>query len=126
MDKSSLALTLASVAKTKQMANGEYEIVTGAKINSRNPIVLYLTERDGEYYFSDNKNTLKYMSQVYELKSPDVKNCISAVVKIYGYAISSGEILAPIKSEAKLVETYFNTIMCIGQLANMYAFFDKP
>ena len=66
------------------------------------------------------------MNTLYELKAPDVKNCISAVVKIYGFSIVSGELLATIRSEEGIKELLYNYIICIGQLANMYAFFDKP
>ena len=87
---------------------------------------MYLVEDAGTLKFSDKKNTLKFMNTLYELKSPDVKNCIAAVVKIYGFSIVSGELFATIRSEESIKETFYNFIICIGQLVNMYAFFDKP
>ena len=126
MDLSSLATKIGKIAKVNEISQNEYEIITGAKITPKTPITLYLSEKNGSFFFCDHKNTLKYMSQIYELKSIDVKNCISSVIKIYGYNITSGEIFANIKSESALLETYYNFIICIGQLANMYAFFDKP
>lgn len=126
MDIVSIANKLGKIATVKNIGVNEYEIVTGAKINSRNPIKIYLVDEDGVLKLSDKKNTLKFMNTLYELKSPDVKNCISAVVKIYGFSIVSGELFATIRSEEGIKELLYNYIICVGQLANMYAFFDKP
>lgn len=125
MDIVNIAAKLENIATVKNIGKNEYEIVTGAKIDSKTPIIINLIQENNKIKFSDKKNTLKYMNQVYELKSLDVKNCISAVIKIYGFSIVSGELLAIIPSEAKLKEVFYNYIICIGQLANMYAFFDK-
>lgn len=125
MDIVNIAAKLGNMATVKSIGKNEYEIVTGAKIDSKTPIIINLIQENDKIKFSDKKNTLKYMNQVYELKSLDVKNCISAVIKIYGFSIVSGELLATIPSEAKLKEVFYNYIICIGQLANMYAFFDK-
>ena len=126
MELSVLATKIGKLAKVNQLSKNEYEIITGAKINQNTNIVLYLSENNGNFYLSDHKSTLKFMAQMYELKSIDVKNCISSVIKIYGYNIISGEIFAKIKSEFNVIETYYSFIMCVGQLVNMYAFFDKP
>lgn len=126
MDIVSVAKKLGEVATVKNIGVNEYEIITGAKINAKTPISIYLVEENGIIKFVDKKNTLKYMNQVYELKSLDVKNCIASVIKIYGFSISSGQLVANIKSEFSIKETFYNYIICIGQLANMYAFFDKP
>ena len=125
MDILSIVAELEKIAKVKKVKPNEYEIITGAKINAKQPVKIYLRENFG-FKFCDNKHTLKYMSDLYELKSIDVKNCIVSVIKLYGFTIVSGEIIANIKSQNSLIETFYNFIMCIGQLANMYAFFDKP
>ena len=126
MDINVLANQLGKLAKVKKVSDSKFEIDTGARINAHNPITIYLTEKNGALYFSDHKMTLKYMSQIYELKSIDVKNCIAAVIKHYGFNVISGELFSQIKSDASLIETYYNIIMCIGQLAHMYVFFDNP
>ena len=125
MDIVKIANKLNKIATVKNLDKNEYEIITGAKIDDKNPIKMFLIEKDGQIKFSDKKSTLKFMNELYELKSQDVKNCISAVIKIYGFSIKSGELFANISSEIKLLETFYNYIICIGQLANMYAFFDK-
>ena len=127
MEFASILNKLGDTFKYDKVNDKEYKITLGAKITPKTPIEIYLEQNDaGTFYFTDHKATLKYMSQIYELKSPDVKNCIAAVVKIYNFNISSGEIIANIRSESLLIETFYNFVICIGQLANMYAFFDKP
>ncbi len=121
-----IASTLSKVAKIKKVDDNEYEIVTEAKIDSRTPIKMYLRKTGNDIIICDKKNTLKYMNNYYELKSSDVKGCITAVVKIYGFSIISGELVAKIFSEKNVLETFYSYIICVGQLANMYAFFDKP
>lgn len=116
---------LSKIATVKNIAKDEYEIITGAKIDSNNPIKIYLCLNADGVKLCDKKNTLKFMNSIYELKSQDVKNCISAVIKIYGFSIVSGELVANIKYKDLILETFYNYIICVGQLANMYAFFDK-
>jgi len=126
MDILAISKTLATVAKVKKISDNEYEILTEAKINSKTPIKMYLYEGHNGVKLGDRKHTLKYMNQLYELKSPDVKGCIASVIKIYGFSIVSGELVASIVSDKFALETFYNYIICVGQLANMYAFFDKP
>lgn len=125
MDIVEIMNQLAKVAKLKKIDNNEFEVITEAKINGKTPIKMYLCKTDTGVMLVDKKHTLKYMNSLYELKSPDVKGCIAAVVKIYGFSIVSGEIRANIY-EKNALETFYNFIICVGQLANMYAFFDKP
>lgn len=126
MDITTLISKLPNNVKITKLSPKEYEIKTGAAINDKTPIKMHLLESNGKFKFVDKKNILKYMNNVYELKSLDVKNCIVSVIKIYGFSIIGGELHAEIKSEDKIVETFYNFIICCGQLANMYAFFDKP
>lgn len=126
MDIVSIADQLAKVAKIKKINDKEYEIITEAKINAKTPIKMFLYNTSNGVIIGDKKNTLKYMNSLYELKSPDVKGCIASVIKIYGFSIISGELTANILSEKFALETFYNYIICVGQLANMYAFFDKP
>ncbi len=126
MDFVTIANQLSKVAKLKKVDNNEYEIVTEAKIDVKTPIKMYLCNTTHGVVICDKKHTLKFMNNIYELKSPDVKGCIAAVVKIYGFSIVSGELVANIMSEKLTLQTFYNFIICVGQLANMYAFFDKP
>ena len=126
MDITTICNLLSSVAKVKKISDDEYEIITEAKIEGKTPIKIYLYNGSKGVCLGDHKNTLKYMNQLYELKSPDVKGCIASVIKIYGFTIISGELVAQIPTEKSALETFYNYIICVGQLANMYAFFDKP
>lgn len=126
MNIADFANKLEKVATVKNVGKGEYEIITGAKINTKTPIKVYLIEDGDQIKFSDKKATLKFMNTIYELKSLDVKNCIASVIKIYGFSVASGELVGVVRTDSSLIETFYNFIICIGQLANMYAFFDKP
>lgn len=117
---------LKKVAEVKKLSDTEYEIVTGAKITAKVPVQVNVVVENNVVKFTDKKSTLKYMNGLYELKAADVKNCISAVIKLYGFSVSSGELVGAIRSEESLLEIFYNFIICIGQLANMYVFFDKP
>ena len=126
MDIKKLVSILKEVAEVNKINDNEYEVVTQAKITSKNPIKIYLVNDNFSIKLVDKKNTLKYMNKIYELKSNDVKNCISAVIKLYGFMISSGELVGIVRSEESLLEMLYNFIICVGQLTNMYVFFDKP
>ncbi len=109
-----------------QKTDKGYTIKTDATFLNGKEIDIRLEERAGKFFLTDNKSTLKYMNDLYELSSSDVKMCISNVLKIYGFSISGGTLLAEIPNENTFMDKLFDFIMCIGQLSNMFAFFDKP
>ena len=104
----------------------EWQVKTGAKFENGKSIEIYLIKEGKKWYLTDRKSTLKYMNSVYDLKSNDVKSCIMSVIKIYGFYISGGELCCELENENEVQKQVFDFIMCISQLANMYAFFDKP
>lgn len=126
MDIVSIAEQLSKVAKLKKVDNNEFEIVTDAKIDAKTPIKIFLRKTENNVVMCDKKHTLKYMNNIYELKSLDVKGCIASVIRIYGFSIVSGELISNNITSKNVLESFYNFIICVGQLANMYAFFDKP
>lgn len=126
MDIVSIAEQLSKVAKLKKVDNNEFEIVTDAKIDAKTPIKIFLRKTENSVVMCDKKHTLKYMNNIYELKSLDVKGCIASVIRIYGFSIVSGELISSNITSKNVLESFYNFIICVGQLANMYAFFDKP
>lgn len=82
--------------------------------------------KDGDkILLTDNKTAIKFMNDLYELKSVDVKKCINDILKLYNFSISKGEIFAEVSKE-ELKARYMELIICISQLVNMYIFFDMP
>ncbi len=104
----------------------EWQVNSGALFQNGEEVKIYLVNEKNNWYLTDKKVTLKYMNEMYDLKAADVKSCISAVLKIYGFTIKAGSLTANIIDETQLTNLIYNYIMCIGQLANMYVFFDKP
>lgn len=126
MNMDSLKDKFNSIVKVIKVSDTQYEIISDAKLTPTVPIKAYLIEQNGRFYLSDQKETLKFMNKMYELTASDVKQCINDVLKHYKFQISNGVLLAEIKEEQQLQETYFYFIMCIAQLVNMFIFFDKP
>lgn len=117
---------LSEIVDFEKVNDNEYTIKTKAKLLNGKNIDLKVLKDGSKFYLTDNKLTLKYMNELYELKSADVKSCIGAVLKIYNFSMSAGEIKVEIRQENNISSMVFDMIMCIGQLANMYAFFEKP
>lgn len=109
-----------------QISPTTWKVASDATFLNGNEIMVFLENRNGNWFYTDGKETLKYMNELYELKSADVKMCVSNILKIYGFSITSGYLTAPIPNASVMMDKYFDMIMCIGQLANMFAFFDKP
>ena len=126
MTISEINSTFATAFTLSPVNLNEWEVKTKALYQNGDDIKIYLVNENNTWYLTDKKGTLKYMNDIYDLKSTDVKNCISAVIKIYGFTITSGALRAEVMDEAQLATRIFDFIICIGQLANMYAFFDKP
>ena len=109
-----------------QVTETEWKINCGASFINHQPMDIRLIKVNDKWYFSDKKQTLRYMNDLYELNSNDVKSCISNVLKIYGFSIQSGSLMAEIPTSSDILDKFFDYIMCVAQLANMYAFFDEP
>jgi len=117
---------LSDTFKTSKVKDGVFKIETGASFLNNQPIVLVLEQKENKWFLTDGKSTLKYMNELYELKSEDVKTCIKNVLKIYNFSMQSAMIVTEIETVDTFVPKFFDMISCIGQLANMFAFFDKP
>ena len=126
MTISEISSTLASSFTLTPVAVNEWEVKTNANFKNGDEFKIYLVNERNTWYLTDKKTTLKYMNDVYDLKSNDVKNCIAAVIRIYGFSIVQGCLMGEVMDEVQLSTRIFDFIICIGQLANMYAFFEKP
>ena len=116
---------MATLIDLSPLSPNLWEVNTDAAFPNGEPIKVYIENENGRWYFTDRKNTLKYMNDIYDLKATDVKNCITEVIKIYGFQISGGCLRTLIIDDVDIKTRFFDFVMCIGQLANMYAFFDK-
>lgn len=117
---------LGSAINLVPVSSETWKITSQATFLNGNEIVVYLEHKNDKWLLTDGKETLKYMNELYELKSADVKMCVSNILKIYGFNISAGQLTAPVADAKTFMDKYFDFIMCIGQLSNMFAFFDKP
>lgn len=113
-------INLEQVDKDTWKVNSDATFLNGTKL------VIFLQNKNEKWLLHDDKETIKYMNELYELKSKDVKMCISNIIKIYGFTITSGNLIAELEKPEDFSAKYFDYVMCVGQLANMFAFFDKP
>ena len=52
-----------------------WQVNTDASFPNGEQIKVYIENENGNWYFTDRKNTLQYMNEIYDLKATDVKNC---------------------------------------------------
>src|SRR5574344_2079108 len=83
--------------KTIKIDENFIEILTDTEIESGTNARIFIKKIDNKIILTDNKNTLRFMNTKYELRAPDVKQCINDVVKHYNFIIDKGEILTEIK-----------------------------
>ncbi|MGI5842037.1 MAG: DUF1828 domain-containing protein [Christensenellales bacterium] len=112
--------------KAEKTTENAWKILTPATFLNGSAISIYLEQIDGKLYLTDQKATLKYMNDLYDLKSHDVKMCISNVIKIYSFTIPGGKLLSCEITKENFLNKFYDFVMCIGSLANMFAFFDAP
>ena len=116
--------TLTETNKIYKHNDNLFEIETNVMLGSFKLRVF--VKKDGDkILLTDNKTAIKFMNDLYELKSVDVKKCINDILKLYNFSISKGEIFAEVSKE-ELKARYMELIICISQLVNMYIFFDMP
>ncbi|HIV01138.1 MAG TPA: hypothetical protein IAA62_01085 [Candidatus Caccopulliclostridium gallistercoris] len=109
-----------------KISDAEWKINCDASFIDGKPLDIRLVNLNNKWYFTDKKQTLRYMNDLYELNAKDVKSCITNVLKIYGFSIQAGALIAEIPTASAIMDKFFDYIMCVGQLTNMYAFFDEP
>lgn len=112
--------------KLVPVSENEWKIVCNASFIDGKPLDIRLVNNGTKWQITDKKQTLRYMNDLYELNAKDVKSCISNVLKVYGFQIQAGALIVDIPSESAIMDKFFDYIMCVGQLTNMYAFFDEP
>lgn len=103
-----------------------WKIKTGAQHLNGKEISIFLEQEGSKFLLTDKKETLMYMNELYDLKSSDVKMCIANVLRLYAISIQGGRMVLNLENLNNLNAKVFDFIMCISQLANMFAFFDKP
>lgn len=103
-----------------------FEILTEAEYQPAIKVKIFVKKIGEKFYITDNQNTLRFMNAKYELKAPDVKQCINDVVKHYGFVINKGEILTELKPSDNYNKKYNDLLACSFTLANMFIFFESP
>lgn len=113
--------------EVKKIKDNEYQLISKATFENDAPFEVYLM-RDAKNLtiLTDKRRTLKYMDEFYELASMDVKNAIEAITKLYGIKLFKDALVLKISEDDDILERYFTFIQCVGQLANMFVFFDAP
>ena len=126
MDIKNFEQALGDGIKLTAVSSNEWKVEASATFLDGKPLDIRLINAGDKWYYTDKKQTLRYMNDLYELNAKDVKSCISSVLKVYGFSIQSGALMAEVPNTSTIWDKFFDYIMCIGQLANMYAFFDEP
>ena len=103
-----------------------YRIETNAVLNESFTLQLFIKRDENGIKLCDNKQILRYMNDLYELTSLDVKKCINDILKLYDFKLVKGEIFTEINKNTDVKKRYMDFIMCATQLINMYVFFDTP
>lgn len=103
-----------------------YRIETNAVLNESFTLQLFIKRDENGIKLCDNKQILRYMNDLYELTSNDVKKCINDILKLYDFKLVKGEIFTEIDEKTDVKKRYMDLIMCAAQLINMYVFFDAP
>lgn len=112
--------------KILKISENLVEIVTEAEIEHGVAVKIFVKKVNDKFYLTDDKNTLRFMSTKYELKAPDVKQCINDIVKYYKFKIEKGELLSELKPSDNFIKRYNDLLVCSCTLANMFIFFDAP
>ncbi len=126
MDITKLSEKCAKALSIKSVGQNKWELVTEYKFLNGEKMSLFIQQEASKCFLCDNKSTIKYLNELYELKSPDVMSCVGNILKLYGVKMIAGELILELPNENKFIEKFNNFVMCITQLANMFVFFDKP
>ncbi|MDD2445294.1 MAG: hypothetical protein PHX09_00520 [Clostridia bacterium] len=126
MNLKTIINSLKNIITVKQLNNNEFQLTTLANYPNKQPIVIYLQKVNNEWILVDKKEILKFMNNIYDLSSAEVKGCINNVIKVYNFKMQGGVLIADSINETNLAQKVLYFTMCIAQLINMYPFFESP
>lgn len=127
MELKELSEQLKNAITTKRINENEYQIQTKLFFSDETPYEIYLMQdKNGNRILTDKRRTLRYMDDFYELESEDVKSSIAEILDLYGVKVYQKALVLKLQENDDIVTMFNEFIQCIGQLINMYVFFDKP
>ena len=127
MELKELSEQLKNAITTKRINENEYQIQTKLFFSDETPYEIYLMQdKNGTRILTDKRRTLRYMDDFYELESEDVKSSIAEILDLYGVKVYQKALVLKLQENDDIVTMFNEFIQCIGQLINMYVFFDKP
>lgn len=127
MELKELSEQLKNSITTKRINENEYQIQTKLFFSDETPYEIYLMQdKNGNRILTDKRRTLRYMDDFYELESEDVKSSIAEILDLYGVKVYQKALVLKLQENDDIVTMFNEFIQCIGQLINMYVFFDKP
>ena len=121
-----LDIILKNFLEIKEIKPNYFQVKTNAVFMGNITLYSVVEKKDNIYRISDNKQILPFMNNYYELRAPDIRNCIRSVLKVNKMQIKEGEIFCEFEEESKIPQRLTDFLLCAGQLIRMFAFFDPP
>ncbi len=126
MELQELSEQIKNSITTKKINENEYQIQSNLFFSDDTPFEVYLMQdQKGNRILTDKRRTMKYMDEFYELSFDDVKTSISSIIDLYGIKLYRDALVYKLQEKDNISTAYFEFVCCIGQLINMYVFFDK-
>lgn len=126
MELQELSEQIKNSITTKKINENEYQIQSNLFFSDDTPFEVYLMkDQKGNRILTDKRRTMKYMDEFYELSFDDVKTSISSIIDLYGIKLYRDALVYKLQEKDNISTAYFEFVCCIGQLINMYVFFDK-
>ena len=127
MELKELSEQIKNSITAKRINDNEYQFQTSLFFSDNTPYEIYLMQDiNGNRILTDKRSTLRFMDDFYELDSEDVKSSISEILELYGIKLYQKALVLKLQENDDIVTMFYEFIQCIGQLINMYVFFDKP
>ena len=127
MELKELSEQIKNSITAKRINDNEYQFQTSLFFSDNTPYEIYLMQdKNGNRILTDKRRTLRFMDDFYELDSEDVKSSISEILELYGIKLYQKALVLKLQENDDIVTMFYEFIQCIGQLINMYVFFDKP
>lgn len=127
MELKELSEQIKNSITAKRINENEYQFQTNLFFSDDTPYEIYLMQdKNGNRILTDKRRTLRYMDDFFELESDDVKSSISSILDIYGIKLYQKALVFKLQENDDVATAFYDFVSCIGQLINMYVFFDNP
>ena len=117
---------LSGFFEVQELPDGAQKVKTPILVIGNQTFYFFVEETDDCIRISDRRLVCAFLSKLFDIRSPDVKNCFHDVLKINKVGLQKGEVFVIAENESQFLEMLGRFLVAVCQLLKMQVFFEMP